>query len=145
MHCSFLETVAFYSVPVEPFLIMSVYIYSIMSKSSIQGLLRQTVELLFSHPITLSSIIPWSQLVRLLLFNPTHIPVLLCAFAFVTFESCPSHPPQPRVHIYRQHLHCSLIIPLDEKIAHVTQSSRPDGQVCANGRAQAIARQGQWS
>ncbi|KAM0796445.1 hypothetical protein BDR22DRAFT_867479 [Usnea florida] len=91
MHCSFLETVAFYSVPLEPFLIMSVYIYSTMSKSSLQGHLRQTVELLLSHPLPLSSIIiPRSQLVRLLLFNTTHIPVLLCAFAPLTFESHPS-------------------------------------------------------
>ena len=75
-HMFIFRTVAFYSKVNDNY----VYIYSTMSKSSLQGLLRQTVELLFSHPIIIK---PWSQLVRLLLFNTTHtnsIPVSLCAF-----------------------------------------------------------------
>ena len=145
MHCSFLETVAFYSVLLEPFLIMSVYIYSIMSKSSLQGLLRQTVELLFSHPITLSSSYlgaSWSGSYSLIL-----LPHRSCSapLHLLPSDPTPPNPLQPRIHIYRQHFRCSFITPLDEKNTHVTQSSRPDCQVCANGRAQAIARQDQWS
>ena len=69
-----------------------------MSESSLQGLLRQTVELLLSHPIIIFIIfiiiiillIPWSQLARLLvliLLLPNSIPVLLCAFCLVHLDS----------------------------------------------------------
>ena len=113
-----------------------------MSESSLQGLLRQTVELLFSHPIIIIIIIiiPWSQLVRLLLFNTTHtnsIPVLLCAFRLTPLTHICNHIRN----ISTAHHTTSL----DEKTANVTKSSRADCQVCADGCAQAVPGQEQRS
>ena len=88
----------------------------------------------YCSPI-LSPPYPWSQLVRLLSINILLRPIAhrSCSAPFDSSSSVHICTRIYRLFTFR------YTVPLDEKAANVTKSSRADRKICADGRAQAVA------